>query len=102
MTQFLAVFVRSMLQDLQFGDHRRIKLHLHSKIDTVRDSGEPHGTSQVVRLGASIAKPFEGSYFRLRERCEQTDLDNISCAYVRYLKFTLFLDLFPLFRVDMV
>ena len=101
MGQFLAVLVRAMLQDLQSGDHRRIELKLCSETDAVNDAGEPHSASQVVLLRKSIAKPFESRNFRLRNRVEHAELNDISRANIWDLKFTLFLNLLPLFRVDM-
>ena len=102
MTQFLAVFVRAIFQDLQSGNHWRIKLQFHRKTDTVMVTGEPHSTAQVVRLRTPIAKPLQGRYFSLGEWCEHADLHNISSANVWDLKFTLFLNPLPLFGVDMV
>ena len=101
MGQFLAVFVRAMLQDLQSGDHRRIELKLCREADAVNDAREPHSASQVVLLRKSIAKPFESRNFRLRKRVEHAELNDIARAYIWDLKFTLFLNLLPLFRVDM-
>ena len=102
MIQFLAVPVRSILEDLQASNHGRVELELHLEVDIVSDARKPHSAAQVVRFRPPIAKPLHGRYFCLRERIEHAYLHYVTCAQIWDLKFSLFLDPFPLFRVDVV
>jgi len=64
--QLLAVLIASILQDLHPGHHRRVKLNLMRKVDTISNRLEPHGLTEVIGLSFSEDEAFESVDLGLR------------------------------------
>jgi len=100
--QLLAVLIASILQDLHPGHHRRVKLNLMRKVDTISNRLEPHGLTEVIGLSFSEDEAFESVDLGLRNWLKHREFNYVSCAVVGNRKLSTALNTLTFFTIKMV
>lgn len=100
--QLLAVLITAILQDLHPGHHRRVKLYLVRKVDTISHRLEPHGLAKVIGLSFTEDKAFESVDFGLRNGLKHREFNHVSCAVVGNRKLSAALNTLTFFTIKMV